>query len=262
MKKEEAYTTSFVSAKSIDLESKQAMDIRYANNSVSEVFIGTQDMIALKDKVNVDIIYKEEEVYSTYYRANKIYKTTTRSIRINEFEENDTTIFVLPCLGLPKHQIKFHANFVNSYLTHYNYADKLGDTLFLVYRYMPFNFYEDDIIKTLSRSTTFLTKDRDEDARFDIIRMEIPEMYKEDVIKMTKGMYRELSTPLKHNILLFDNRKRDDIIRQVLYDADELRDKLSEQFGVAIPKEVNLRTPPVLSKEQWFYTKSTNKQKI
>lgn len=258
MMKEKLYTTNFISARSLDLESKYSMDIRYSEKVMSGLSIENTTHLGLKDKIPLDIIYKEEEIFSTYYVANMMYKYAGRLVRINEFEENNSTIFILPCLGLPKHTVKLHSNFVNAYVSHYNYADKVGDTLFLVYRYMPFDFYSNVLMKGLEKSPLFLTCERDEDERFDIVRMTIPTTFKDDIDKVLEGRYSHTSESFKYHILLFDNRKKDDIIRQVLYNSAELRYKLSEQFGTSIPENIDLRTKPIFNEERWSKSKFVN----
>ena len=122
------YQTSFAGARSITLQSPYTItttpvpDSQYALSSIT---MDDKKTIWFGDKVEIDVVFKEQDIFPTYYIANYMYKAQTREVQINEFEENDSSIFVLPSLTLPKHTVVYNSNFINAYLSHYNYKSNI-----------------------------------------------------------------------------------------------------------------------------------------
>ena len=67
-----------------------------------------------------------------------------------------------------------------------------------------------------------------------------------------KGKYTEIPKYVKHTIVKFKQRKKDDIIYQTLFNSNNLRKTIAYNLGVsinALPE--NLREKPNLKKETW-----------
>jgi len=250
------YNTRFKNARSIIIRTPYSFtvdkeDDRYLD--ARRVIINSDEEIKLKDKINIEIQNNLEKPFKTFYRANFIYPVSNE-IQINEFEENDSSIFLLPLLELDKRLIILKSNFINAYIKSVNYPnDILGDFLYIVYRYMPFSFYS-NLIRIIKENKKFVTIDKSKDGRFDILKYRIPANFKKDVRLIMNGKYIELSKLAKQKIILFGNRKKDDLIYQTLNNGNELRHLLAKELDVRIEDlPLNLREAPNIKKETWNY---------
>lgn len=246
------YNLFFKNARSLILKSN------YFVNSYSDIdslntdaiIIDNKDQIVINDRVPISIQISLENPYKTYYVANKLYADKMAAI-INEFEENDTTLFIVPMLEVDPRLILIESNFINGYIAHGDHFSNLGDCVYLIYRYMPFNQYR-NLLSILAKQPNFISYEKASDKRFDIIKMKIPERFKDSVKLIFEGKYIEIPKHAKHSITKFRQRKKDDIIYQTLFNSDKLRETMAYNLGVstnALPE--NLREKPNLKKETW-----------
>ncbi len=246
------YNVFFTNARIINLRSSY-----FINNFLSEdklhteaVIIDNKDQIVLGDKVKVTIQTSMETPYNTYYIANKLY-ANKREVIISEFEENDSTLFILPMLEMEAKLVMLKSNFINSYIQTTSNFNEIGDCIYLIYRYMPFNNYS-RLMSILADNPSFISREKAQDTRFDIVKMAIPERFKKSVELIFEGKYSEIPEYIKHIITKFENRLKDDIIHQTLFNSEELKKKLAFNLGITIkqlPKE--LRSKPNKNKEIW-----------
>lgn len=246
------YDTFFNNAKSITLKSTYFLEV-FKNSEALDctaISIDNKEKISIGDRVPVIIQASLSTPYNTYYIANKIYPKS-RSAIITEFEENDTTLFILPMLGIDLRLLLIKPNFINGYIKTKTNFNEIGDCVYIVYRYMPFNQYR-NIMKILSEQEGFISCEKAEDKRFDIVKIEIPSKYKESVKLIFDGKYSEIPKQVKATIIKASNRSKDDIIYQTLFNSLELKEKLANDLGIRIldlPKE--LRSKPNKIKETW-----------
>ena len=246
------YDTFFNNAKSITLKSTYFLEV-FKNSEALDctaISIDNKETITIGDKVPVTIQASLNTPYNTYYIANKIYPES-RSAIITEFEENDTTLFILPMLGIDLRLLSIKPNFINGYIATDTNYNELGDCVYIVYRYMPFGQYK-NVMKILAEQKEFISCEKAKDKRFDIVKLAIPDKYKDSVKLIFEGKYSEIPKYLKHIIIKASNRSKDDIIHQTLFNSLELKEKLANDLGIRIldlPTE--LRSKPNKIKEIW-----------
>ena len=232
--KKQKYQISYNNAISINLKSDYFIQSYKNTPDLSIIGIALDKEIINKgDKVNVIINSNSlERNYNTYYIAN-IFYINKRNALIKEFEENDTTLFILPLLDLPSKLLLLQSNFINGYLQVKGEYNEIGDCVHLVYRYMPFIQYS-KLIDILKKQKGFISIIKSKDRRFDILKFEIKNNYKQYVIQLINGDYSKLPEFIKNKIIKFKNRKKQDIIYQTLFNSEDLREKLAKELMVKI----------------------------
>jgi len=249
------YTTFFKDARAIILKSPYFINPFKKDNSLEiEAFIiDNKEQIEKGNKIHIVVQNGIEKEYPTYYIANMLY-ADKRIAFLNEFEINDTTLFILPLLEtrLDYKVLTLPTYFINAYVQHNKHFNDIGDCLYLVYRYMPFNNYH-RLMEILSGLNNFITVEKSQDGRFDLVKFDIPKQNKEHVQAIIKGKYFELPKNIKSKIINFSNKKEDDLVSQVLLKGKELQTALAIELDIRtsdLPD--NLREKPNLKLEQWI----------
>jgi len=246
------YKASYSTATTIILHSDYFIEI-FKNSpdlSLTKVLIDGKVEIKIGDELAVTLQNDKDRPYETYYIANKMYPDGKR-IMINEFEENNTTLFVLPLLGISAKLLLLSSNFINGYIATENHYNEIGDCVYIVYRYMPFLQYT-NLLTILKTQKNYVCVEKSIDGRFDVVRFDIPKAFKPVVQKIIEGKYSKIPEYAKNIIVRFKNRKRDDIIYQTIFNSEGLREKLADTLEVRmvdLPKE--LREKPKLKLETW-----------
>jgi len=193
--------------------------------------------------------------YKTYYKCNYIYKEDHWKIRINEFEENDASVYILPLLGLQKDNLLPQSNFINCYIQHYEYKHNLGDYIYLMYRYIPVPYYA-KFITALQKQEDCVFYQKDKDKRFDCFGFKTKEKFKEDINLILKGKFSHISEEAKGLILSFHSQTNPETpLSQILYKGVLRRNELEEALGLTLPEDVDYGEMPKISDNTWFNQK-------
>lgn len=208
------------------------------------------------DEININIgdkIYASFNEYETYYKSNFIYKEDNLRIRINEFESNISSSYILPFIGIKKKEyLLMNLNFINCYVSHYNYKHDIGEYVYLIYRYSPISYYS-KFTSILQKQKGCINYIRDErDKRFDCFIFKIDDKFVKDISLILKGKFSSISDESKKIILNFNNQlKPEDPINQILYKGTLRKNELEEYFGCEMPNNIDYAEIPNINKEIW-----------
>lgn len=252
----ELFKFKYIDGKKILVSSKHKPTFKNISPNKLEllnIIINDDNLIKLGDKLPLKLTDKNKVEYSTYYIANKIYKNKPAEFQINEFDLNETSIFVTPLVLLTNDLANLDC-FINSYIRHYKYENYIGDQLYFIYRYSPFDYY-DKIVSYFKNHPRFVEYFKDQDKRFDVFTIEIPKQYTNDVKLLMKGKFSKISNNAKMKILSYHKLGINSPIYDVLYRTDKLKKEKEKELGVIIPDDIDLRSIPSLEKEIWNYSK-------
>lgn len=256
VKKNTLYTAKFLNARNCIIESTYKSVYEWLNKKkgfISKIKINNENTYSLGDCVYFTIEQSGIK-YNTYYKINKIQINNNRNFQINEFNLNETSIFIVPLVFGHNYIIK-SKSFVNAYVRHYNYDSYIGEQLYVIYRYLPFESYG-EMAKYIGKNPNFIDYVKDKDKRFDVFIMQVPEQFNNDTKLLMKGKFSKITEAAKHNILDFHRFNTRSQIYQVLYKSEFLRKEKSNFLGVNIPEYLELRTiPDVKVNEIWNYSK-------
>jgi len=206
---------------------------------LKEIHFSDSVSLKLGDKVPINFQSLPNE-FKTYYKANFIYKEDKIKIRINEFEDNISSVYILPLLGIQKEHLLINYNFINCYVNHYNYKHKLGEYLYIIYRYTPIPYYSKFVSNLATASNYIDCNSEDKDKRFDCFVFKTNEIFIDDIKLILKGKYSNISEKAKKLILTFHNQlKSDQPLNQILYKGELRKNELESIFGCSIPKDID-----------------------
>ena len=200
-----------------------------------------------------DMIYVEE---SGWYQLNYIdfirESNKTRIYRGLMMERSDTSLLVLPIFGGTRHDISFTDHLLNAYLHREDHDD--GSIYILMKRtYNPNSQYE-NAIHFLESSDYFVKKETLGD-QFEMLTMDIPIDFEENLILIKQGKFSEISEDHKQRIYEFHNiRDKYNKIRLELEKSDVLKEKMEEEYNIEIPNGNELRSKLDNNRET-FYNK-------
>ena len=200
------------------------------------------------DKVYV-VLTSEANEYKTYYVINRIFYLDEYSIEISEFNITDSTIFILPLLGLAKEQILYNTIFINAYIQSTDFDNKVGEVCHLVYRYLPFKFYT-EFKEFLCKQANFSSYKKDYiDNRFDRFTFLIPKKFIEDIKLILDNKHNEISEEAKTLICDFHSFNNSNELYTVINNNSPLKEKLIIDYGENLPEDI--KTITKIEKEIW-----------
>ena len=246
------YKSRFLNARNCIIESTYKSVYEWLDKKkgfISKIQINDENGYSLGDTTHFTIEQSGIK-YDTYYKINKIQLNNDKNFQINEFDLNETSLFIIPLVLGHNYVIK-SKSFVNGYVRHYNYDSYIGDQLYIIYRYLPFDSYG-GMTRYIQKNPNFTDYVKDKDERFDIFIMQIPEQFKNDVKLLIKGKFSKITEAAKHSILDFHHFNNRSQIYQVLYKSELLRKEKSAFLGCHIPEELELRTIPNILNEKWI----------
>jgi hypothetical protein len=243
------FSINILSARTIILIPKTPIKREYLDKyHLKNVIFDSNYSLKQNDKIKVNY---ENSNYETYYKANFIYKEDATRIRINEFEDNVSSSYVLPLLNIKKDYLLLPTNFINCYVNHYNFKHYLGEYAYLIYRYLPISYYA-KFIKVLQEQKGCLSYIKDEDKRFDCFVFKIDENYIEDIKLIFDGKFSKINENTKRIIMAFHNQtKMDSPIAQILYKGELRKNELEEYFGCKMPDNIDYAEAPKINEEIW-----------
>ena len=249
------YNIHILNAKTIVLESNVPIHKTYEDKFSLSSAKFSQDLVINKgDKLNVS--YKHPMEYDTYYYANHIYRENKLSIRINEFEDNNSTTYLLPLLGITADQLLANRNLINCYASHYDFTHSPGQYLYLIYRYLPINYYA-KFIEILQKQPDCIMYQKDRDKRFDCFIFKLENKFIEDANFILEGKFSKISENAKNLILRYHGQTNTESpLFQILYKGALRRNELEVSLGCTLPKDVDYATKPKISEETWNYLKN------
>lgn len=189
--------------------------------------------------------------YETYYVNNHMYKEDKLRYRINEFEENVSSVYVLPLIGLKKEHLLMEHNFINCYAYHYNFKHKDGEYVYLIYRYLPITYYS-KFIEAVQKQKHCIHYAKEQDQRFDCFIFKIEDKFINDAKLIMSGKFSKITDEAKKIILYFHNQTNPESpLSQVLYKGDLRRNELEMFFGCIMPDNIDFAEKPNKNEETW-----------
>jgi hypothetical protein len=250
MEKQKLFNLNVIDAKSIYIEptipiTKERIDKFH----IGKIKFGDSKVINVGDKIDLTFA-STITPYSTYYQANYIYKDN-KGFRINEFETTKSSTYLLPLLGISKNMLLLETNFINCYISHFDYDNDLGDYLYLIYRYFPISYYS-KFTKFLREQKGFLKYVKDWDKRLDCFIFSLDKETIKDVKLLIDGKYSKITEKSKKLILNFHNQnKTDEPLNQILYKGELRRNYLESAFGCKMPDNIDYDNKFDIDKESW-----------
>lgn len=191
-----------------------------------------------KITVNSTLILKEKNKYkitkiSKQQHDNKTYYYLYMHPLINK-----STTFIMPFLGYNKETFRFNNEFIKCYIGTEEFGD-YGNNIYLLYRYSAdinfVKFEENILIQNPLYEETY-----EVDKYQTLYKFKIEEKYKNDIDKIIKGKYSEISEDAKNKILKFNNAITNGDLEQILYKRKERRLKLEEELKINIDENAEL----------------------
>jgi len=250
------YNAHIVNAKAIILESKIPTKKEYLDKyHLQSVEFNSGNTLSLGDKIDV-VFNIPGNTYNTYYHANFMYKQDTYSIKVNEFEETISTTYLLPLIGLKQEHLLVNKNLINCYVNHYDFSHSIGEYLYLIYRYMPINYYA-KFIEVLQRQEGFTYYQKDRDKRFDCFIFKVNPQFIPDIKLILDGEYSKINPDTKKIILDFHNQQNPEApLNQILNKGILRKNELEEALGCKLPNDIDYAEKPKLIEETWNYKKN------
>lgn len=205
------------------------------DNNIVELNVGNFTL-----KLGENFKHKLDTLPSTYC-IQEIEKFNHKQFKfcyyLNSHKLNKTTEYLVPCLGLTRQQLCYDTFLVNAYLT------ESPTQIILLYRFSTSESYG-KLEEVLLKSSSFV-KIQNSIPGFDLVVMNIPEVYIADVIKFQNSRYSQISTELKQSIVRFHNLKPKDKLYQVIYRTKSLVKEFEDKFkcsfeDVELDEKLNL----------------------
>ncbi len=249
------YDTRMISPRAILLKPKTPSNSIYMDKfHIEEVEFTSTESVKLGDRVKVSLDTSSNS-YNTYYNCNYMYKEDASNILVNEFEENDTSVYILPLLEIKSNHLLLDKTFVNCYIEHYDFKHPLGEFVYLIYRYLPVNYYA-KFVSAFQNLDNCKYYQRDKDKRFDCFVLKIEDKFVKDVKLILEGKFSKISEEAKNLILRFHNQQNPETpLSQILYKGELRRNELEEFLDVKIPDNIDYATKPDIVNERWSYSK-------
>lgn len=216
---------------------------------LKKIEFSVNDKIELGQRIN--FIHPGTD-YETYYVSNFMYKEDKVRFRINEFEDNTSSVYILPFLGIKKEYLLMDTCFINCYVQHYNFNHNVGEYLYLIYRYLPESFYAKfvDAIQKQPNCINYIKNENDK--RFDCFIFKINENKVNDIKLLLKGKYSKITEESKQQILKFHNQTNPESpLAQILYKGHLRKNELEERFGCILPDNIDYDNKPNINEEVW-----------
>lgn len=242
------FNTDILTAKTILITPKFPIQKKWVDKYHLNKIIIDEKIINIGDKIHVSI-----NEYETYYKSNFIYKENDTKIRINEFENNVSSSYILPFIGIKREYLLMNNNFINAYVGHHDYSNNIGEYVYLIYRYSPISYYS-KFIETLQKQKGCINYIREEkDKRFDCFIFKIEDEFVKDIFLILKGKFSSIKDKSKKLILNFNNQlKPEDPINQILHKGILRRNELEEYFGCEMPDNIDYAEIPNMNDETWI----------
>lgn len=249
------YETVILNPKTIILETKVPARKAYLDRyHLKKVTFDSEHSINLGDKIDVTFDLASNS-YNTYYYCNYMYKEDSLRIRINEFEDTDSSIYILPLLGIKSQHLLLDKNFVNCYIKHYDLEYVPGEYAYLIYRYFPINYYA-SFIQIFQQQEGCIMHQKDKDQRFDLFVFKLKDYFIDDVNYILNGEFSKISDKAKKLILNFHNQTNSETpLYQILHKGHLRRNELESQLNIVLPEEIDYAEKPKLINETWKYSK-------
>jgi len=189
----------------------------------------------------------------TIYLIKEINKVDNYKFSLICERLNKSSIFLLPLIAEKNSNHRaffFNTFFYNAYI-HYEGLEEYNDGkhLFLLYRFFNTDSFKD--LEEILRSTNNFVKTYEPNKYFTCFIMEIPIMFQQDVNKILKGKYSNISSTAKSKIITFHEAHTDSEVAHILFKVPKLKEKLENYLGCAIPDDVELCSKPVLELESF-----------
>lgn len=195
------------------------------------------------------------KVGTSSFRVQRIVRNTAKEksgyhLLIHE-KMTTTANFIVPFLGGTQWDIRFKRGFVNAFLGVEGCAD-YGQFMYLLYRPAQDDGFEkwNEMIK----EHLMYADQSNPDAEHVLIQFRIPVAAREAVSLIMAGRYSKLSNRDKVTILNWHGINKTNIIGQILYQAQELRDKRELELECTLPDNVELKS--MFNQEEETYTKN------
>jgi len=233
------FNIELLNAKTIIIEPTSPFNKEWLDKfHLKKVEFSIDNKIEIGDKIDLTFT-NTVSPYSSYYRVNYIYKEDKFKLRINEFEDNMSSTYILPLLGIKKEHLLIRTNFINCYVKHFDFNHILGEYVYLIYRYIPINYYA-KFIEILQKQKGCISYLKDQDKRFDCFVFKTNEEFINDVKLLLKGKYSKISDKAKKLILNFHNQTNPETpLSQILYKGTLRRNELEESFGCVMPDNID-----------------------
>ena len=213
--------------------------LKYDDNYyITTIIINDKFRIKLGDNIEVDGIK---------YKINLIRKDKDYYYLVQE-RATKVSQFIMPLLEGAYEYYDFKDTFYNSYIS------KDYKFIYLVYKFKPTEEYL-SIEDRLSKHPMFVEM-KDPDADTVVFKFKLPETFRNDVMKIMKGKYSQISPTMKSKICIFHKFGTQTKTFRALHRDVNLRKELSIEYGCDIPEEVELIGMPVKDKEIWDLVKN------
>jgi hypothetical protein len=202
MEKENNWTTSYFNARKLRINDIKGL-IKGTGFEIDDITIDGQLVYDKGDAIPLTI-YSEKSEYKTNYVLNRAFKVNKSTIEVNEFDISNTSLFILPLLGINKEQLLWDKIFINAYMDSYDYSTTIGECCHIIFRYMPFSFYNKYITDFIPKLPNYSSTKKDYlDSRFDRVTFVIPYNLRKDIDYIMENNFDKVSIEAKEFICNF-----------------------------------------------------------
>ena len=194
------------------------------------------------------------------YAINHINQVGEKEFTLCSELRNRTTLYILPALNTlpltPKvkelnvsTQREMSRYCINTYLINAYLSTKKTTVLELVYRFSNHSTYK--LLEECLMNHPGFIRAVDGYRQDDYVsfKIEIPKEHHIDTTTFLRGLYSELSSKLKTQILKFHRLGKKSRLYQVLYKQEELRHHLEEELGIELSPSLELDSIPDRNQE-------------
>lgn len=245
------FDIEILDARSILLESKIPLHKEYEDKfHLSKIEFNSSISLSVGERIDIQFINTEPN-YKTFYKINYMYKETNTLVRINEFESNASSTYVLPLIEIKADHLLLDTNFINCYSGHYDFKHDLGEYVYLIYRYIPIDYYS-KFSEIILKQGNCIHHQKEKDQRFDCFVFKVREEFRNDIKLILKGKFSKISDSAKQKIITFHKQTRSDApINQILYKGELRRNELEESLGCILPDNIDYAEKPKKEEEIW-----------
>lgn len=141
-----------------------------------------------------------------------------------------TSLFIMPFLGHDRRHFNWDYSFVNSFIGTEKFGD-YGSSLYLLFKFNGEVDFEEKL-----QSHPCYKNTSDPDKYQTMYEFNMPDEFSEDIAKILKGKYSEISVQAKNRILTFHNSNENRPLGQILSKAEERRLKMQIDLRHDIPE--------------------------
>jgi hypothetical protein len=228
------------SSRDIELSSNSVIKAtRNEDGNITSLDVGLGEKII---SIGDDFV-TELETVSSPYTVKYIEKVDKNTYILHTNYFNKTSIYILPCLGLTKHDYYYDSYLMNTYI--YNYPD--CNQLILIYRFSSHESYIN--FEFVVKQRTNFIKLIDIDKSFVGMIYEVEDKFISDIQLILQGKYSLISPTLKMRIRSFHGLSGEHKFMDVVNRSEKRRLLLEDLYRVRLSADQELESKPILEEE-------------